>query len=84
MDQIILMAVLHPFHDLPEEYLSSLLVQFPFLLHILQQLSALQKLHDDGHLHVLKREAVVHLYDVLMVEGLQDFCLDEDIVDVAN
>lgn len=70
MDQIILMAILHPFYDLPEKYLSSLLAQFPLLLHILQQLSALQKLHDDSHLHVLKCEAVVHLDDILMVEGL--------------
>lgn len=84
MDQIALMAVFHPLYDLPEEYLRSFLVQLPLLLHILEQLSTLQKFHDDGDLHVLECEAVVYFDDVLMVEGLEYFCLNEDIVDIAN
>lgn len=68
MDEIVLVAVLHSLHDLPKEHLCSCLVEPALLLHILEQFPALQKLHDDGDLHVLEREAVVHLHDVLMVE----------------
>jgi hypothetical protein len=68
VDEIVLMAVLHSLYDLPEKYLGGAFIESSLLFDILQQLSSLQELHDDGYFHVLECEAVVHFDYVIMVE----------------
>lgn len=52
MDQIILMAVFHPFYYLSEKDLSSFLIQSTLFLDQFEQLTTLKELHDDGNFHV--------------------------------
>lgn len=68
MNEAIRMAVCHSFDDLLEEYLGSFFIQLLLFLYVLQQLAALKVLHNDGHLHVLQSQAIVHSYDVVMLQ----------------
>lgn len=68
MDQVVLMAVFHTFNNLPKKCLSSFLVQSTLLLDQFKQLTSLKELHNNGHFHVFKGEAVVDLDDVVVVE----------------
>ena len=68
MDQVVLVAVPHPLHDLLEECLRGLFVQLALLLHIVQKLPSLQQLHYYSYLHILEGQTIVHLYYVFVVE----------------
>jgi hypothetical protein len=68
MDEVVLVAVAHAFDDLFKKYLSGFFIEFALFLHIFQQFSALQKLHDDCYLHILQCEAVVYFNDVFVVK----------------
>ena len=67
VDEVVEVAVLHALDDLLEEGLGRCLVKLALLLNYLEELAPLKKLHDDGHLHVLEGEAVVHLDYVVVV-----------------
>ena len=84
MNQVILMTIQHALDDLLEECPACVLVQLAPLNNIVEQLPALQKLHYDGDLHILKREAVINLYNVVVTEGFQDLGFNEDGIDVAH
>ena len=77
------MTIQHALDDLLEESPARILIQSAPLNNIIEKLAALQKLHDDGDLHILKREAVIHFDDVVVTEGFQDFGFNEDGVNVA-
>lgn len=62
------MAVLHSFDDLPEKYLCSAFIESSLLFDVLQKLTSLQKLHDDGYFHVLEGKAVVYFDNIVVVE----------------
>ncbi len=84
MYQVVLVAVFHSSHNLPKKHLCGLLAQTPLFLDVLEQLSALQELHDYGNLHIFECEAVVNLDYVLMVEGLQYFGFNKDAVNITH
>lgn len=83
MNEAVLMAVEHGFHHLFEEYLGLVLLDPSFLLDVGQQLPAFEILHNYGHLHILKCEAVVDLHYVVVAQALQNFGLNEYAVDVC-
>ena len=84
MSKIIQVTVKHASYNLFEECLSSGLVESLHRLHIFEQFSSLKILHYDNHLHIPKREALMYLNDVGMVERFQDFSLNEDRVDITH
>ena len=61
------MTVEHPPDHLSEEHFRLALLQSFLLFDVGQQLPALQVFHDDRHLHILEREAVVNLDYVFVI-----------------
>jgi hypothetical protein len=84
MNQVILMTIQHALDDLLKECSARVLIQLAPLNNIVEQLPALQKLHYDGDLHILKHETVINLYNVVMTEGFQDLGFNKDGIDVAH
>lgn len=84
MDKVVLVAVEHAFDDLFEESAACVLVEFYPFDHIVEKFTALQKLHDNGDLHVFQGETVEHFDDVLVSKGFEDFGLDKNGVNVAD
>lgn len=83
MDQIVLVTVEHSPNHLTKEGFGLLLRELPLVLHISQELPSLQILHDDGHLHVLQGEAIVHLHNIFMVETFQNFSFDKNVINIC-
>ena len=84
MRQVVLVTVKYPLGYLPYQHFSHALFQFALLSHVLQQVPALEVLHDDDHLHVLHGEALAHPHYVFVLQGFQDLGLDEDRVYIPH
>jgi hypothetical protein len=68
-------AVTDSCHYLCEDLSGSDLVELLFLLEKMEQLSSLQVLHHDYHLHVGQSIAIKDFDDVRVAEGLEGFHL---------
>lgn len=78
MNEVILVAIQNTLNNLLTKYFTGLFIQFPLLLHVVQQLAPLQILHDNRHLHVFQSQAVRHLHNILMLQRFQNLSLHEN------
>ena len=78
------MAVTDSCHYLCEDLSGSDLVELLLLLEKMEQLSALQVLHHDYHLHVGQGIAIKDFDDVRVAQGLEGFDLTKDHVYISG
>ncbi len=84
MNEIVLMTVQHSLDNLFEKGATCGFIKSSSLNNVVQQLSSLQELHDNGNFHIFQCETIVDFDYILMSQRFKNFCFYKNSVNITD